>query len=98
MSRPLDFPFTALEIALKARTGRLALSDRLRLATAALAPEVEADGRAAAAAFLDEVGDTAGESAVASAGQGLHAWVSGVYPPPPVSVPEHDWQRRKDLA
>lgn len=93
MSGPFAFAFTALEMALKARAGRLTMADRLRLAQAALEPEVDAGGRAAAAAFLAGCRDDAG-----AAGRGLHAWVSGVYPPPVVPAVEHDWQRRKDLA
>lgn len=90
--RPLAFLFDAFEIGMTAKAGVAAQAHRLRLATAALAPDVDEAGRAAARQFLA----TAAGGDVQGAGDALVAWVSRRLPAPP--PPEYDWQARKDLA
>lgn len=92
MSRPLSFAFTALEVGFAARAGLCGAGHRLRLATAALDPDVDDDGRAAARVFLA----TAAGGDVRGAGAALLDWVQRHVPVPPPT--EFDWQKRKDLA
>lgn len=92
MTRPLTFAFTALEVALAARAGVCGAGYQLRLARAALAPDVGEDGREAARVFLA----TASGGDPRGAGEALLIWVQRHVPAPP--APEFDWQKRKDLA
>lgn len=92
MSRELAFRFVALEIALAAMAGLCPPAQRLRLATAALAPDLDDAARTAARIFLATV---AGGDAK-SAGAALLDYVQRSLPEP--LPPQYDWQRRKDLA
>jgi len=98
MTRPLALPFTALEVAGLAIEGRLCSIDRLRLAEAPLAEDVEADARRAARRFLAATrGAARGSEEMEAAGRRLMEWLGARY-----QVRRdhggHDWQVRADCG
>ncbi len=95
--RRFSFQMRALDAAMAAKAGRLTLRDRLDLAMAALAPDIDQPTRETIAGFLT----ACREARDHEAGEVLHNWLLATLPAQalaPAAGVEFDWQRRKDIV
>lgn len=95
-ARPLAFAMTALDVAMRARTGQVGPRDGLQLVLDALDASDLPDGAWDAVHAM--VGALSGREDVAAAGLLLGDWLARTYPAETPPEPMFDWQRRADCG